>query len=88
MAEARQRPAIWQPEVALGALQGLDVRLLIDAQHQRILGRVEVEANDVSGLSRELGVGADAEGVSPLEVNPMTSQHAPYLMNRDVTQRL
>ena len=54
VAEARQRSTVWQPKVALGALQCLDVRLLIDAQHQRILKKVEVEANDVGGLGREL----------------------------------
>src|SRR6201984_3701470 len=35
--------AIGQLQPALGALQSLDVRLLVDRQHHRVLGRLQVE---------------------------------------------
>jgi hypothetical protein len=32
----------------LGAVERLDLRLFIDAQHQSAVGRVEIEPNDVA----------------------------------------
>jgi len=32
----------------LAAVERLDLRFLIDAQHQRMVGRIEVEADDVA----------------------------------------
>src|SRR6202040_3513896 len=36
----------WQQR--LGAIQRLDLRFLIDAEHQRVVRRVEIEADDVA----------------------------------------
>lgn len=55
MAEARHRVAIGQLQVALGSLQGLDMRLLLDRQDDGILGRIEVQAHNVGRLGRKLG---------------------------------
>jgi hypothetical protein len=41
----------------LGAIQGLDLRLLVDAEHHRLVGRVQVQTNDVADL-------LDKEGIS------------------------
>lgn len=66
---------ITQPhgEQRLGAIQGLNLAFFIHAQHQRVLGRVQIEADDVSdffdkeGIVGELEValamGLKAEGV-------------------------
>src|ERR1700681_1990387 len=35
-------------EQRLGAIQRLDLRFLIDAEHQRVVWRVEIEADDVA----------------------------------------
>src|SRR5260370_42589402 len=35
-------------ERRLGAIQRLDLRFLIDAEHQRVVWRVEIEADDVA----------------------------------------
>ena len=37
----------------LGPIQSLDLALLVDAEHERALGRVEVKADDVSNLLHE-----------------------------------
>ena len=42
MAEAGERLAIRQPQPALGPLERLDLRLLVDAQHHRVLRWVQV----------------------------------------------
>jgi len=38
-----QGAPVWQFEVALGTFERLDVRLLVDRDHQRALGRIEKE---------------------------------------------
>ena len=49
-----------------GAIQGLDLGLLVDAEHDRVLRRVQIEADDVADLGFELRVGGKLEGsVSP-----------------------
>ena len=63
--EAGERPAVGQPELALGTLERLDRRLLVDREHDRVLRRREVEPDDVGGLGGELGVGRRAPGLPP-----------------------
>ena len=41
----------------LATIQGLDLRLLIDAQHNGALGRGHVEADDITNLGDEIRVG-------------------------------
>ena len=52
---ASEGAAIGEPQPALGTLERLDRRLLVHADHQCILGWVEVEADDVSRFLTELG---------------------------------
>ena len=47
----------------LGPVQRLDLGLLVDAEHDGLLGRVVVEADDVDDLLDELRVGGQLEGV-------------------------
>lgn len=59
----------------LGAIEGLDLRFLVNAEHNCLIGRVEVEPDDVSdlldkkGIVRELerfkAVGLQGEGLQP-----------------------
>ena len=39
----------------LGAIERLDLRLLVNTEHQRAFGRVEVEPDDIDDLLGELG---------------------------------
>ena len=47
----------------LRAVQRLDLGLLIDAQHHRLLQRVVVQPDDIDDLLREERVGGQLEGV-------------------------
>ena len=40
----------------LGAIERLDLRLLVDAEHQRALRRIEIQADDVDHLFDQLRV--------------------------------
>ena len=52
----------------LGAIKRLNLRLFIHAQHQRPLGRVQIEPNNVGQLAVEVGVGAELEGLDPMRL--------------------
>jgi len=85
--EAGQRAAVGQPQPALGALEGLDRGLLVDAQDHCVVGRVEVQAHDVGRLGRELGVGRDAPAAPSAQADALGLQHAPDVDGADVAQR-
>ena len=57
-----------QPErqEGLGALQRLGLALLVDAQHRGMVGRMEVEADDVADLLDEEGIGGKLEVLLPV----------------------
>jgi hypothetical protein len=44
----------WQPR--LGAVERLNLRLLIDPQHQRVFWRIDIEADDVLRLDGKLRI--------------------------------
>ena len=46
------------------AVQRLDLALLVHAQHQRLLGRVQIQPDDVADLVDELRIVADSLNVS------------------------
>lgn len=53
---AGERGSVRQLEIALGALQGLDRRLLIDGKHDRVLGRRHGEADNLGRFRHKIGV--------------------------------
>ncbi len=48
-----------------GRVQGLDLGLFIHAEHHRVLGRVQVEPDDVADLGFQLRVGGELERLDP-----------------------
>ena len=86
--EARQRLAVGQLEPPLGALERLDVGLLVDRQHHRVVRRIQVQRDDVGGLLRKLRIGADAPAAPPLQGDVVAAQHAPDVVLGDVLQPL
>jgi hypothetical protein len=54
--------AHWQQR--LSAIQCLDLRLLIDAEYQGTVWRVEVEADDIANLVDEQRIGRRLEGLA------------------------
>ena len=55
-----------QRQHRLGPVERLDLGLLVDAQHDGPLGRVEVEPDDVGDLGHQGRVGAELEGLGPV----------------------
>src|SRR5690606_37856343 len=88
VAHAPDCSAVWQLEVALRPFERLDVRLLIDAEDDGVLWWVQVEADDLGRLRRELGVIADAPAASPLELDAVLLQDQPDLVGGDITECL
>jgi hypothetical protein len=65
VAEPCHRFSIGQLQPALGALQSLDVRLLVDRKHHRVRGRLQVEPDNVGSLLRKPRIGADTPTAPP-----------------------
>jgi hypothetical protein len=60
------RPAGRQRQQRLGALQGLALALLVDAQHERVIRRIEVKADHVANLVDEERIGGKLERFLPM----------------------
>lgn len=60
-----------QRQNRLGTIQGLDLALLIYAQHQGFLGRMQVQTHDVAQLEKELGIGAELETLDAMRLQAM-----------------
>ena len=54
----------------LGAVERLDLRLFIDAQHQGMVGRVEVEPDDVAHLVDKQRIAGQLEGFEAVRLQP------------------
>jgi hypothetical protein len=80
MALTAERPPVGELQVALRPLQRLDRRLLVDAQNDGILGRRQVEADDIGRLGGELGVVALAPRLLSVQIDPLVTQEAPDLL--------
>ncbi len=63
-------PALFHRQARLGAIQRLNLRFLIERQHNRVVGRVQVEAHDVDQLVLEVRVVGDLEGLDQVGLQP------------------
>src|SRR5271167_2783612 len=52
----------------LGALQGLHLTLLVHAQYQRVVRRIEIKPNDVAHLFDEKRVGGELKALAPMRL--------------------
>jgi len=71
----------------LRAIEGLDLALLIDADHQRLVGRIEIEPDDVAHLLDELRIGGELERLRPMRLQRERAPDALHRGRRD-TRRL
>ena len=55
-----------QRQQRLAALQGLDLALLVYAQHQGMLGRIQIQTDDVAHFLHEERIGGQFEGLLPM----------------------
>jgi hypothetical protein len=69
-----------QPDRAdrLGAFQGLQLGLLLHPQHDRALGRMQLQADDIVDLGRQLRVGGELEGLGPPGPHPVLAPAAGH----------
>src|SRR6266567_2191942 len=73
-----------QRQQGLGAIQGLNPRLLIHAQDQGIFRRMQVEAGHVQQLGLKVWVGAEGEGSKTMRLQAGSHQHAMHGTARQV----
>jgi len=87
VAVAGQGAAIGQLQIALRSLQSLDRRLFVHAQHNGLLGRGDIEANNIGGFGRKVRVVALAPGLASREVNLVAAQEPPDILDVNIAQR-
>ena len=63
-------------EQGLGAVEGLDLALLIDAQDDRVVGWIEIEPDDVAHLLDEEGIRGDLEMLLAMRLETERLPHA------------
>jgi hypothetical protein len=88
MALTGERSAVGQLQIALRPFQGLDRRLFVNADDDRVLGRRQIEPDDVGSLGSKLGIVAFAPGFAPREVNLVSTQEPPDILDIDVAECL
>src|SRR6185369_11444934 len=66
------------------ALEGLALALLVDAQHQGVLRRTQVKANDVAQLLDEERIGRELEGLAAMRLKPEELEVAMNARGRDL----
>lgn len=72
-----------QRQQGLTAVEGLDLRLLVDTEYQGLPGRVEIQPDDVAHLLDELRVTTSFEG---LDAMGFELEGSPDALYRHVTQ--
>jgi len=67
----------------LRAVERLDLRLLIDAEHDSAGGRIEIQPHDVAHLLDQQRVGRELEGLRAVRLQ---AERAPHARDRHVTE--
>src|SRR5439155_8242305 len=60
----------------LRAIEGLDLRLLIDAEHRRMCRGIQVQADDIADLLDEQWIVGQFERLAPMRLQPKRVPHA------------
>ena len=63
--------ALLDRQAGLGAVQSLNLALLVGAQHDGVLGRIQIQADDVLQLLLELGIAAELESPHLMRLQSM-----------------
>ena len=75
--------ALLHRQPRLGAVEGLDLALFIDRQHQGLVGRVEVEADNILDLGDEVGIAREFEGFGQMRLEPVRGPDLVHRRRRD-----
>ena len=70
--------AFLQRQAGLGSVQGLDLALLIDPQHQRMLGRIQIQADDFFQLVGKLRIATYFESLDQMRLESVRAPDAPH----------
>ena len=70
-------------QTRLGPIERLDLGLLIDAEHDRTVRRIEIEADDLGDLLLEHRVVRDLEPFHDMRLQPGIGPYAPHARGRD-----
>src|SRR5215472_2971767 len=74
----RSAAALLQRQTRLGAVQGLDLTLLVDTHHDRVLGWIQIEPHDVFQFLGETLILANLEALQKMRFQPMGVPDAAY----------
>ena len=77
--------ALLQGQVGLRPIQGLNLALLIDTQHHRLLRRVEIESHHVGELFQKPGVAGEFESLLAMGLEVVAP---PNVVDRRFADRL
>src|SRR4051812_47034662 len=78
----RAGPALLHGQAGLGAVEGLDLRLLVDRKHDGVSGRVDIEPDNIAQFVDELRVSGELELLDPMRLKTM---RAPDPLHRACT---
>ena len=81
----RHRPAAARldRQSGLGAVERLDLALLVDRQHHGVRRRIDIEADDVGSLAAKLGIARALEGAQPVRLQAVRPPDALHRARRD-----
>ena len=65
------------------AVEGLDLALFVDAEHNGVRWRVDIKPDDVAQLGHELGILGELEEPDPMRLEPMRTPDALHRAERD-----
>src|SRR6202035_4533086 len=71
----------------VGTVQRLNLALFVGAQNEGMLGRIEVQTDDVLQFLCEGGIAAEFEGSYLVRLQPMSAPDAPYTGLADAGRR-
>ncbi len=72
----RAGAALLHRQAGLGAVEGLDLRLLIDREHDGMGGRIDIEPDNIAQLVDELRVIGELELLDPVRLETMRAPDA------------
>ena len=71
-------PALFERQARLGAIQRLDLALLVHTEHQRFFRRVEIEAHYVGELLQKLRITGEFETLGPVRLEAVALPDAVH----------
>ena len=83
----RPGPALFHRQAGLGAVKRLDLRLLVNRQHQTVCGRVEIEPDHVAQLGGKRRVLRQLEVAHPMRLQPVRRPDPLHRAQRDAARR-